>query len=200
MIEVVVPNYDELNIEQLDFDAPAQINRSAWTGGRKVVGLPGAALWRGKVSVDGLTTEMEERPWRAFLAKLNGVQNWFRAALPCQTHIGGVPTVAGGATAGRTLPLSGMSPSTIILSAGQHITVPLPIGLARAVRLTDDLVTDASGNAIAQFSPALNQVPAFGTAIETANPYVPVTSSDTRLSIITTDSVSSFSFDIEEAR
>lgn len=199
MAEVIVPDYDELQILVLDFDEPAQVNRSAWTGGRKVIGLPGASLWSGQVAVENIATELEERQWRAFLARLKGVQNWFKALLPCQTHIGPKPTVDTGATNGYTLPLTGMTPSTLILYAGQHMTVPLPSGHKRAVRLTADLITNATGKAVAAFGPALNEVPTLGATVETANPYVPVSSTETRLSIPQNQGISGFAFDVEEA-
>jgi hypothetical protein len=200
MTEVLVPDYDAIEVRQLDFDEPAQVNRSAWTGARKVVGLPGAALWRGGIEIKDIATELEERQWRSFLAKLKGVQNWFKVYLPCQVHIGPAPSVAAGATDGYTLPLTGMQPEAIILYAGQHMTVPLPSGHSRAVRLTADLLTDASGNATAEFAPALNEIPTLGVAVETAKPFVPVTSATARLGLSYDNGVSAISFEIEESR
>ena len=200
MIEVTVPDYDALVTRQLDFDEPAQVNRSAWTGARKVVGLPGGGLWSGVVEITDIATEEDERPWRGFLAKLKGVQNWFKVYLPCQSHIGPAPTVAAGAGNGYMLPMAGMSPSTVILFAGQHMTVPLPSGHKRAVRLTADLITDASGNATAEFAPSLNETPTLGATVETANPYVPVTSTRTRNSMDYDNGVSGVTLEIEESR
>lgn len=200
MIEIVVPDYDEFQILTLDFDEPAQVNRSLWTAGRKVVGLPGGSYWRGNVAVENIATEQEERQWRAFLAQLRGVQNWFKAYLPCQSHIGPAPSVDTGAGNGYTLPLTGMTPSTLILEAGQHLTVPMPSGHNRAVRLTADLVTDAAGKAVAQIAPALNEVPILGAVVESANPFVPVAATETRLSLPQSNSVSGFSFDVEESQ
>lgn len=200
MPEIIVPDYDELQVIELDFDEPAQVNRSAWTGTRKVVGLPGASLWTGQIAVENIATEAEERQWRAFLARLRGVQNWFKAYLPCQSHVGPMPTVDTGASNGYTLPLTGMSPSTTILEAGQHLSVPLPSGHVRAVRLTADLVTDSAGKAIAQFGPALNEVPTLGATVETANPYVRVAASQSRNPIPQTNGVSGFALDVEESR
>ena len=199
MAEITVPDHDEMIVRALDFAESAQINRSAWTATRKVIGLPGATLWRGQVEVRDIATESEERPWRAFKAGLRGVQNWFRVYLPCQSHIGPAPTVAAGTGNGYSLPLTGMSPSTIILQAGQHLTVPLPSGHARAVRLEADLVTNASGQATAVFSPALNEVPVLGTAVETARPYVPVTASTPDNPWIYDDAISGFAMDVEES-
>lgn len=199
MTEITVPNYDDLIIRSLDFDAPAQINRSAWTGKRKVIGLPGAEVWTGAVEISDIATEIEERPWRAFLAALKGVQNWFRLYLPCQSHIGPAPVVGSSPGNGYTLPLTGMTANSRILEAGQHMTVPLPSGRFRAVRLTADLITDASGNATANFAPALSETPNVGATVETANPFVPVSSSATRLGFSMDQGVAGTAFEVEEA-
>lgn len=199
MPEVIVPDYDELIVRGLDYAEAAQTNRSGWTGTRKVIGLPGATLWRGQIEVRDIATELEERPWRAFKAGLRGVQNWFKVYLPCQSHIGPAPTVDSGAGNGYTLPLTGMTPNTIILWAGQHMTVPLPSGHGRAVRLETNLLTDASGDAIAVFSPALNEIPTLGAAVETAKPFVPVTATNPDNPWGGDDGLSGFVMDVEEA-
>ncbi|MDZ7906367.1 MAG: hypothetical protein U5N55_11755 [Cypionkella sp.] len=199
MPEVIVPDHSEPIIRTLDFYEPMGINRSDWTGVRKSIGRPGAGFWRGQIAVADIATELEERQWRAFTARLRGTQNWFKVYLPCQSHIGPAPTVAAGATNGYSLPLTGMSPSTLILYAGQHITVPLPSGHSRAVRLTDHLVTDSSGNATASFSPALNEVPALAATVETARPFVAVTASQPDNPFEQEDGVSRFQMDIEES-
>lgn len=200
MSEVLVPDYDGLTVLSLDFDEPAQVNRSAWTGARRVVGLPGASLWTGQIELGPFATEEEEQPWRAFLSKLRGQQNWFKVYLPCQTHIGPAPTVAAGATNGYSLPLAGLNPSTLILRAGQHMTVPLPSGHNRAVRLEVDLISDASGNTTAQFAPALNEVPTLGASVETARPFVPVASAKPRIGLSYDQGVSGTALEVEETR
>jgi hypothetical protein len=197
--EIIIPDYDDLQVLELDFDEPAQVNRSAWTGTRKAVGLPGASLWTGRIAVENIATELSERPWRAFLTKIRGVQNWFKIYLPCQTHIGPAPTVASGAGNGYTLPLTGMTPSTTILEAGQHMSVPLPSGHVRTVRLTDDLVTNGSGNATAQFGPALNEIPTTGVTVETANPYVRMAATTPRNPLPQNNGISGFVLDVEES-
>lgn len=198
MIEIIPP--EGLRVAELDFDEPAQVNRSAWTGTRKVIGQPGGGLWTGQVYVDNIATEYDERKWRGFLTGLRGVQNWFKAYLPCQTHIGPQPTVGVGAGNGYTLPLAGMAVSTCILEAGQHITVTLPSGHARAIRLSAPLITDELGKAMAQFGPALNEIPAFGTTVETARPYVPVAADETRIAMPIADGISGFTMAVSEVR
>lgn len=106
-----------------------------------------------------------------FLSRLARRQNTFRIRAACQTHIGPPPVVDAGAGDAYTLPLKGMAVSTTILEAGQWMTVPLPSGYARLVCLTADLITDASGEATAQFEPALGEIPAEDAVVETAEPY-----------------------------
>lgn len=199
MSEILVPDARELQLTNLDFNSPSQVNRSAWTGRRKVIGLAGTETWQGTASVSLIATEAEERQWRAFLFGLKGPENWFRWPLPRNSHIGAKPKVASGAGDGYSLPLTGMQPNTRILQAGQFITVPLPSGHARSLCLMADLRTDASGNATATFEPALNEAPTQGATVETVAPYVPMSPVDPTVSLNTVEGVSSFSIAVEEA-
>lgn len=200
MAEITVPNVEDITLDALELSAPSQVNRSAWTGGRKVVGLPGAEMWTGKVSIGPLATENEERPWRAFLFALRGPQNWFRLLLPCQAHSGNRPTVASGASNGYTLPLTGMTVSSTILPAGSHMTVPLPSGRKRTVVLTAALVANGSGNGTATFVPALTEVPTLAATVETKDPYIALSAVDPKQGFVYAGGVASTGFDVEEAR
>ena len=199
MAEITVPDYGDLLLDGLELNTPTQVNRSGWTGRRKVIGLPGTERWTGKARIDLLTTEEQERPWRAFLFGMAGPENWFRWPLPCATHLGPKPLVAAGATDGYTLPLDGMEPNARILRAGQFITVPLPSGHYRAVCLTVDLVTNGSGQATAQFRPALNEVPAENAEVETTDPFIPMSPVEGLVGLSTSDGISGAAFDVEEA-
>lgn len=199
MAEITVPLPDELLLTRLALSSPAQVNRSTWTGYRKVVGLAGTEVWQGAVAIDGLATEEEERQWRAFIFALGGPENSFRWPLPCNIHIGPKPRVNAATGDGYSLPLDGMTPNTRILRAGQFITVPLPSGHQRAVCLTADLVTNGSGQATAQFKPALNEVPADNAEVETAFPFIPMAPVESVMSLGTAQGVSATSFDVEEA-
>ena len=198
MPEILVPDYAGLTLDSLDPRVPAQVNRSGWTGRRKVGGLPGAETWMASVTIETLATEIEERPWRAFLFGLRGQENWFKLRVACQRHIGPMPTVGEGATDGYELPLVGMQPSTRILSAGQWLTVPLPSGHARLVNLLSDLVTDGDGAATAICNFALNEAPEEGASVESANPYCPVASTDPGIGLSWSNGVGGRSFDVEE--
>lgn len=200
MAEIVVPAPSELILDSLRLRTPTQTNRALWTGASKKIGLAGAEMWMGAVSVRDIATEVSERQWRAFLWALGGPANWFRAHLPCNQHAGSRPTVAAGANAGYTLPLAGMTPSTTLLQAGQFMTVPLPSGRFRAVVLTAPLVTNVSGAGTASIRPALTEAPLLGVTVETLNPFLPVAPLEDELGITWAEGVGAFSFDVEENR
>lgn len=200
MIEIAVPAPDDLLLNSLRLRAPGQVNRSGWTGTRKVVGLPGVELWLGAASLADIATEEEERPWRAFLFGLSGQANWFKWPLPCNQHPGGKPRVAAGAGSGYTLPLKQMQPNTTILQAGQFMTIPLPSLHNRAVCLTADLVADGNGNGTAQFGPALGEIPAESAIVESLTPFVPMSLTTSEEGFDLSNGVSGTAFDVEEAR
>ncbi|MFN3474090.1 MAG: hypothetical protein ACK4ZW_08600 [Blastomonas sp.] len=199
MTEIIVPDYDAMVITGLTPNFPSQVNRSAWTGRRKVVGLPGAESWTASLTVPDIATEIEERKWRAFLIGLKGPQNWFRWYLPCNRHYGPKPRVNAASADGYSLPLDGMAVSTRILSAGQFMTVPLPSGHSRLICLAQDLVTNSSGEATAAFGPALHEVPADNAEVETGNPWIPLALTSPNVGISYSDSVAGLQLDVEEA-
>lgn len=195
MAEIDVPDQSLFVDKEWTLDVPAQRNRSGWTGRSKVVGLPGAETWKVKARLRSRATDRQRRPWRAFFAAVRGIQNSFRVRMACQSHIGPAPQVDSGAGDGYSLPLKGMTPSTTILEAGQFMTVPLPSGYWRPVVLSADLATDAAGKAVAQFEPALGEVPALDAVLETAEPFCLVS-----LTTPTTGwAGGSFAFEAEEA-
>ena len=152
---------------------PAQVNRSGWTGTSKLIGLPGIALWTVSGTFVTIIGERQALRWRGFFASLRHQRHTFpvigieRAQ---QTTIAN-PQVRAGATAGDTLPVQGLPASTLVLLAGELMTVPLPSGHARMVCLTADLVSDAQGQAVAAFGPDLGEVPVAGAAVEIREPY-----------------------------
>lgn len=196
MSEIIAP--DGIIITSLGFDTPAQRNQSAWTRRVRKTGLPGAETWQASAEIPEIATEADERAWRSFYFGLQGVINWFKLRLPCQRHIGPMPLVAAGGTGGYTQPLKGMTPNTTILFAGQFMTVPVPIGRPRAVMLTADMRTDGGGNATAAFVPALGQIPATDATVETANPFIPVCSTDTVSALNYSNGVSGVSLSLAE--
>lgn len=201
MSQITVPDYDDLFLSGLRVRSPAQVNRSVWTGSRKVIGMAGAEVWIAQAVIDTQATELAERPWRAFLFGLRGQVNFFRWYLPRSNHIGPKPTVDAGAVAGAyTLPLRSMAPSTLVLQAGQFMTVPMPSGKYRTVCLTADLVSDSSGDATATFEPALNEAAAEGATVETADPFIDFALVEPEQGFDYQDGISGAAFDVEEYR
>jgi hypothetical protein len=200
MPEIAFPvGYDVVS-EEWDIDVPAQVNRSGWTGTRKVIGLPGAPIWRATVALEPIATELSERALRAFLLKLKGVQNTFRLPAACsQTNAAGA-TVRTGANAGLTVPLQGLPANQTVLAEGQFLTVLLPSGHRRLVCLTADLNSNGVGQGTATFEPELGEVPAAGTAVELANPYALMALAAPRNGWSRENGVATFRFQAEEAR
>lgn len=200
MALLTVPDTEALILTSIRPDVPDQLNRSIWSRKGKVIGMPGAEVWRLSAVIGPLATEVEERPWRAFLHGLRGHQNHFHYPVACQRHVGPMPLVNAASEAGYSLPLDGMQPSTRVLSAGQYLTVPLPSGHKRLVMLMADLVTNGSGQATAQLNLALGEIPSNNAQIETASPYIPVISTDgnPELSYDPQSATSSASLGLEE--
>lgn len=73
MAEIIMPTGDLEDVE-IELDQNFQVNRSAWTGRRRVSGMRG----RRNGTVPHIATEDEERPWRLFLLSLRGPVHWFR--------------------------------------------------------------------------------------------------------------------------
>lgn len=199
MAEIVVPDPSELIVRRLALEVPTQVNRSAWTGGRKAVGLPGAQTWRAAAEISDLATEESERPWRAFLFALRGPQNWFRLPLPCNSVIVD-PTVGSGTKTSRSIPVAEMPASATFLPAGSFLTITLPSGAYRPVCLTAALVANGSGVGTAYFEPELPEVPATGATIYAAAPFLPASSTESVTEIAWTDAVAGTTLDLEEAR
>ncbi len=152
---------------------PAIVNRSGWTGTSKVVGLPGAGVWSASGEFRVIVGEENVLPWRAFFTALRGQRNSFRLIAierARQTDVTAV-TVRAGAGNADTLPLQGMPASVRVLRAGELMTVPLPSGHHRLVCLTEHLVADANGQAIARFGPELGEIPTAGTLVELREPF-----------------------------
>lgn len=151
---------------------PAQVNRSSWSGRRKVVGLPGAATWSVSGQFVPIIGEAAMLAWRAFFLDLRGVANRFpvRATESRQTTIDN-PTVGSGATGGAGVPLTGLPPDTLILKRGQLLSVTLPSGHQRLAGARTDLVSNSSGQVIAPLSLELGEVPAPGAAVEIQWPF-----------------------------
>ena len=151
---------------------PAQVNRSGWTGRRKVVGLPGAAMWTLTAEFSTRVGQDRAKPWRGFFAALHGPVNAFPViACEGQQTIAGNPAVRSGSGNATTVPLQGLPANQTVLVAGDFMTVSLPSGHKRLVCLTAPLVTNGQGQGTATFAPELGEIPAAGAAVEIQWPY-----------------------------
>lgn len=198
MTEILMPAGDLEDVE-IELDQNFQVNRSAWTGRRRVSGMPGAQKWYARAVVPHIATEDEERPWRLFLLSLRGPIHWFRFPIACSQHEGSNPTVRSGAGPLTTLALQGLAPSSTALKAGQYMTVPLPSGRHRLVMLTADLTSNSSGQGTATFVPELMETPATGATVETIDPFLMAALMDSRQGWKLSNGVSVFQLNVEEA-
>lgn len=200
MVTISVPAGADCSDVEWSLDTPAQVNRSAWSGARKVIGLPGAERWFATSALTPVSTETDERPLRAFILACRGPANTFRLPAACSQRSGTNPTVRTGANAGRTLPLQGLPPSTTVLVAGQFMTVPLPSGHERLVCLTADLASNGAGQGTATFSPMLGEVPTAGATVETIAPWALMALTNSRQGWKTEGGQTAFMIEAEEAK
>ncbi|BAK66894.1 hypothetical protein SLG_22190 [Sphingobium sp. SYK-6] len=198
MAEITMPAGDLEDVE-IELDQNFQVNRSAWTGRRRVTGMPGVQKWYASATVPDIATEEDERPWRLFLLSLRGPLNWFRFPVACSQRAGSNPTVRAGGGPFTSLPLEGLPNSATVLKGGQYMTVPLPSGRHRLVMLTADLVTNGSGQGTATFVPELTETPTTGAIVETINPFLMAALTDSRQGWKLSNGVSVFQIVAEEA-
>lgn len=170
----IIPPPAPLPLRNVQWRAPfpAQVNRSVWTGHRKVIGLPGATVWTATAQFVTIVTEARAKRWRGWFTALRGPVNSFPmlATETVQTTAAN-PTVSAGGNAGVSLPLQGLPVSATVLLSGDMMTVPLPSGHQRLVVLTAPLVSKASGQATALFGPDLGEIPAVGALVEVRRPW-----------------------------
>lgn len=72
------PNAFRVKNIEWRLDRPAQVNRSTYTGARRVVTQPGHARWSATVTLAPIVGQGNVLTMRAFLAKLRGQINTFR--------------------------------------------------------------------------------------------------------------------------
>jgi hypothetical protein len=160
---------------QWSLEIPQQVNRSAWTGRRTTMRLPGASRWHVSATHRPIIGEAAFRPWKAFLTNLRGTENSFQMiAVEKSQRTGSNPTVSGSPAVGAiSMTLNGLTVSTTNLTAGHMMTVVFVSGKSQLVVLTADLVANGSGVGTANFLPELREAGASAT-IEAALPYANV--------------------------
>lgn len=146
---------------------PAQQNISQWTGARQV--LPsGRGWWECSLTLPPIVGETAVNNWRAFIAAAQGAANDFQVPVNeiAQSSATATPLVNGAGQTGRSLITDGWPASTTVLYGGQFVTIGNQL-----LQLTNNIVSDSSGNATITFAPAIRVSPADNAAIEFKNPY-----------------------------
>lgn len=149
---------------------PTQVNRSEWTGRRKVTVLAGAPRWTAEVTLPRIVRREKARPWLAFLAACQGQANSFRLPIGGRPQIPGAPKVLvnGGGQTGYTLITDGWGTdgwATEGLPAGSFVAVN-----DQLLQLTADAVP-VSGAVTLAFKPYLLAPPLDNAVVEVAEPY-----------------------------
>lgn len=201
MAVITMPSSPKPRRVQLSLRQPTQVNRSEWTGRRKVTILAGAPMWLLAAEYPPIVGEANILLWRAFLVQLQGQANTFRLRLSeGAQRVGSNPSVNGAGQTGTALSLSGLTPSATNLRAGHWLTVPLTDGTWQAVQLIADLTANASGVGTAAFRPWLRAAASNGGACESVYPWVELAlTSDTTGWGVEPGQIYSLSLDCEEA-
>lgn len=186
-----------------DWTPPSQnqVNRSRWTGARKVLRLPGAGIWRVSAALKPISTEAEAWPWKAFLSVLEGEANTFPMPFACEQYPADGVTVKSGGVQGAAgaVRLQGIDPAgQLALRAGQGMTFEYPNGKRQLVVLTQPLVADSNGEAVAFFRSNMRQDAPPGTRVEVRNPYAEM-SMASPVPIVENEGIYTVAFDAEEA-
>lgn len=146
---------------------PAQQNISQWTGARQVL-ASGRGWWECSLTLPPIVGETAVNNWRAFIGAAQGAVNDFQVPVNeiAQSSATATPLVNGASQTGRSLITDGWPPSTTVLYGGQFVTINNQL-----LQLTNNIVSDSSGNATITFAPAIRVSPADNAAIEFKNPY-----------------------------
>lgn len=182
--------------------AQNQVNRSAWTGARKVVRLPGTPRWRVSAALKTITREIDAWPWIGFFTALEGEANTF--LMPWrECQVVGVETVTvgvGGALAGaQQAPIAGMPVAAPFLRTGQALTFLFAGGGRQLVVLTQDLVADVAGTGTAHFRAALRKSVAAGVVVKARYPDGEMAMVGGPVPLPNDEGAYNFAFDAEEA-
>lgn len=130
--------------------------------------------WSIDFRLANITNRGTASDWMAFGAKLQGKYGRFLIGDPAARMprgvATGVPVVNGGGATGNTLPTKGWTPSTNgILLKGDYIQLGTGVN-SRLHMLTENINSDAGGNANLSVEPALRTSPADNSPIITNNP------------------------------
>jgi len=143
------------------------VNTSNLSNARQAVDV-GYSWWAADVSIS-MMTQAHAREWRLFLGRVRGRVNSFNIPiLPSDQHDATFTDRAQGAGSGYSLVTDGWPVSSLVLLAGDYVTVGTQLMVLDA-----DVNTNISGVATLQFHSPLRGVVADNTALETKRPYLP---------------------------
>ncbi|MFZ2996290.1 hypothetical protein [Sphingobium sp.] len=153
---------------------PTQVNRSEFTGRRRVTILSAAPRWSAQVTMPPIQGEDNILPWRAFFVRLQGKAHSFRL-IACerdQTSAGPI-TVKGGGQAGSSILTQGWGVAGEKLKAGHFATIN-----DQLLQLTAPVVANGAGEATLSFGPYIRFNPANAAPVEVRRPYALMSLSD----------------------
>lgn len=178
---------DGVNIRAIEWvlDRPAQINRSDYTGARRVTANPWHGKWSAKLEIAPIVGEQNIWKFKAFLAALRGPVNTFRlpATYGAQSGLPAATVTTTAAKGAVTMSLTGVQ-----MQAGQMATVNDQ--LLQIISVADAAIT---------FEPPLRAQATSGTAVEVGNPTCLVSLVDSAVALSAEPGVIySAAFDVEE--
>lgn len=157
------PNPSSLNWH---LESNTKTFRSPFNGASQVVRFPGSR-WKCMVEYSVLE-ESQARKIEAVLAALDGeygrvrIRDWGRdGKVPA-----GSPVVSDPDQTGATLSTKGWTANTVVLRAGDYLTVN-----SELKKVTADVKSNASGVAVIPIAPMLRSSPAANSAVEVQQPW-----------------------------
>lgn len=167
MTVLTMPRKPWIKSIEWTIDEPAQVNRSEFTGARRVQEYERSPRWSATVTLVTVLGEPAMKPFRAFLQRCKGPSKSFR--LPAtenpQIHARGVVVVDGAGQEGFTLATKGWVPGAYLLE-GDFLTIGNQlIGIDALV------IADEDGKAEIPLLQYLRSSPANEAAVEVRDPY-----------------------------
>lgn len=142
------------------------VNSSKLTGARQAIDV-GYSWWTADIVVTPMRLENALK-WRLFFGRARGPVNSFRVPVAgAPQHSGSFTVRAQGAGSGYSLLTDGWPASSLVLQAGEYVTVG-----DQLMVLDADVVTSAGGTATLRFHSPLRGAVADNTVIETKNPFL----------------------------
>lgn len=151
---------------------------SVFSNAQQIVSFPGD-YWQLSMTLPPLGRD-KERQLAVTLGKLRGRSNWFRFRDKRYRHPGGMgnPIIDGSNQTGLRLQTRLWAASQKVLSAGDYITVA-----DQMFQVTEDVTSDASGNALIPLNMWIRVSPTSGAKVEYREPYAVMRLSNSQNSI-----------------